>query len=232
MAADLAASNPITEAQYKNIQPRLAPQDEGLRRIIAEAMEALDPTLFVESLYLYKKPSKASPEAWTEAERTALYNAALSLSSLAGIQYYSVSHRGMRTFYEISTVVDGPNTKRPLPDPRYSVPPAELTLYARQKDLTFGDNVYKYTYHAHPGSFVFVQENLTAMYLGPIAVVKKNRLRSAVAVLDAGDSLLVYMVSMAKAASFPGLNERAGQSFANRATAILSWFADRAAGVF
>jgi hypothetical protein len=61
-------------------------------------------------------------------------------------------------------------------------------------------------------------------------VVRKNNLRSVVAVLDAGDSLLVYVASMGKAASFPGMNERAGRSFSNRAAAILSWFTRRADG--
>jgi hypothetical protein len=66
------------------------------------------------------------------------------------------------------------------------------------------------------------------MNYGPIIVVRKNRLRSVVCVLYAGDSLLVYVASMAKAASFPGMNERTGKSFSNRATAILSWFTKRA----
>jgi hypothetical protein len=134
----------------------------------------------------------------------------------------------MRTFYEISTVIDGPDTKRPLSDPSYTTPPAELRIYARQKDLTFGDNIYQYTYYAYPGSLVFVQENLSTMNYGPIIVVRKNQLRSVVCVLDAGDSLLVYVASMAKAASFPGMNERAGRSFSNRAEAILAWFSRRA----
>jgi hypothetical protein len=204
------------------------PQDEELRRLISDAMRTLEPTLFVESLYRYQKPDTAASEAWTETERNALYNATLALSTLKGIEYFSASRNRMRIFYEISTVVDGPDTKRSRPDPSYTAPPAELTIYARQKDLTFGDNVYRYTYYAHPGSLVFVQENLTVMNVGPIVVVGKNNLRSVVCVLDAGDSLLVYVASMAKAASFPGMNERAGKSFSNRATAILSWFTKRA----
>ncbi|GHV30209.1 hypothetical protein AGMMS4952_16890 [Spirochaetia bacterium] len=231
-AAELAVSNPITELQYKDPQPRLIPRNEELRRLINDAMHTLEPTLFVESLYRHQKPAKsnaAASEPWNPAERNALYNATLGLSTLAGIKYYSVSRRGMRTFYEISTCIDGPDTKHPLPDPAYIAPPAELTIYARQKDLTFGDNVYKYTYYARPGSLIFVQENLTVMTLGGIiTAVGKNNLRSVVCVLDAGDSLLVYVASMAKAASLPGLNERAGKSFSNRAAAILSWFTTRA----
>jgi hypothetical protein len=92
--------------------------------------------------------------------------------------------------------------------------------------------LYRYTYYARPDSLVFVQENLSTMNYGPIIVVRKNQLRSVVCVLDAGDSLLVYVASMAKAASFPGMNERAGRSFSNRAIAILGWFADRADAAF
>jgi hypothetical protein len=81
--------------------------------------------------------------------------------------------------------------------------------------------------------FIFVQRNLTAMNAGIIPAVGKNRLRSVVAVIDAGDSLLIYVASMAKAVSLPGLGERIGNSFTNRAAAILTWIsgqADRAFG--
>ncbi|WP_010254803.1 DUF6675 family protein [Treponema primitia] len=224
---ELSAANPITEVQFRDPRPQLMPRDERLRRLINDATEALEPTLFVESLYRYKKPA-ASQKTWTEAERNALYNATLAISSLQGIEYFSVSRNRMHTFYETSTVIDGPDTKRPRPDPVYTTPPKELLIYARQKDLTFGDNIYQYTYYAYPDSLIFIQENLSSMSVGPIAVVRKNRLRSVVAVIDAGDSLLVYVASMAKAASFPGMNERVGRSFSNRAEAILSWFSKRA----
>ena len=230
--ADLAASNPITHVQHQNPAPRLLPRNSRLRRLVDEAMEALEPTLFVESLYRYTKPPGAAPENWTEAERTRLYNTCLSISSLAGTEYFSASRNRMRVFYGQSTVIDGPETKRPLADPRYEDPPAELRVYARQKDLTFGDNIYRYTYYADPDSLVFVQENLSSLTVGPITVVGKSRLRSVVAVLDAGDSLLVYVASMARAASFPGMAGRAGRSFSNRAAAILSWFSRRADGAF
>jgi hypothetical protein len=229
---ELAASNPITEVGRQNHRPRLMPREDQLQRLIDEAVEALEPTLFVESLYRYTKPPGAAPGLWTPAERANLYNACLSISSLAGIEYFSASRNRMRVFYETSIVIDGPETKRPLGDPLYEDPPAELQIHARQKDLTFGDNIYRYTYYANPESLMFVQENLSNLTVGPITVVGKNRLRSVVAVLDAGDSLLVYVASMARAASLPGMAGRAGRSFSNRAEAILSWFARRADGAF
>jgi hypothetical protein len=229
---ELASSNPFTQVQHQNISPLLMPRNNRLRSIINDVTETMEPTLLVESLYRYEKPAGAAAGGWTEAERTRLYNICLSISSLAGIEYFSASRNRMRVFYETSSVIDGPETKRPLRDPYFAIPPAQLSIYARQKDLTFGDNIYRYDYQANPESLIFVVENLTNLTVGPITVMRKNLLRSVVAVLDAGDSILVYMASMTKTVSFPGIAGRAGRSFSNRAEAILSWFARRADEAF
>jgi hypothetical protein len=138
----------------------------------------------------------------------------------------------MRTFYEISQIIDGPSSKNPLPDPAFLRPPRELSLYARQKDLTFGDNIYQYDFYYTQGTIIFIQQNLTSLTAGIIPAVGKNNLRSVVAIIDAEDSILVYAASMAKAVLIPGMNERLGTSFANRAEAILRWFSDQADKVF
>jgi hypothetical protein len=188
----------------------------------------LEPTVMVETLHVHKKPPGAETAVWSADEETELYNSILALSTLAGLQYYSATRGAMRTFYETSSVIDGPSTKRPLPDPVYPRPPAGLTIYARQKDLTFGDNMYQYDFYTAPGAIIFIQQNLTSLTAGIIPAVGKNRLRSIVAVMDAGEYLLVYAASMARAASLPGMNERVGNSFANRAEAVLNWFSDQA----
>jgi hypothetical protein len=138
----------------------------------------------------------------------------------------------MRTFYETSSVIDGQSTKRPIPDPVYPRPPAKLTVFARQKDLTFGDNIYQYDYYSEPGAFIFIQQNLTSLSYGIIPAVGKNKLRSAAAVIDAGEYLLVYIASMSKAAAIPGMKERIGNSFANRSEAIFNWFSTQADKAF
>ena len=74
----------------------------------------------------------------------------------------------------------------------------------------------------------FVQQNLSSLSYGIIPAIGKNKLFSVVAVLDVENHLLVYMTSMAKAASFPGIKERMGNSFANRAEAVFNWFSDQA----
>jgi hypothetical protein len=235
-AAELLAGGVITRTQLRDPRPLLIPRHAGLRRLVDGLMGELEPGLFVESLYRYEKPAGpgGDPAAgrWTEDERLRLYNEVLALSSLAGIQYYSASRKTMRTFYEYSRIIDGPETRQVLADPAFAVVPPEQRLYARQRDLTFGDNIYQYDFLAGDDSLIFVQRNLTAMNAGIIPAVGKNRLRSVAAVIDAGDALLIYIASMARAASLPGLGGRISNSFTNRAEAILKWFAGRADRAF
>ncbi|MDR0403182.1 MAG: hypothetical protein LBH35_06290 [Treponema sp.] len=230
-AASLVRGGTLSSFQNKNPRPALVPSNDFVKNMADEMIRSLRPSFFVENLSLYRKPP-ARGRPWTDSERTALYNESLALSSLAGIQYYSASRKEMRTFYETSTVVSGSDGKNPLPDPVYAVPPPQLVVYARQKDLSFGDNVYRYNYYARPESLVFVQENLSSMNYGIIPAVGKNKLRSIVAVLDAEEYLLIYAVSMAKAASLPGMGERVGNSFSTRAEAILGWFKGQADKAF
>ena len=234
-SAVIAGEKPVL-AQFNNPRPQLIPRHEVLKEIIEAIRSDLGPSVMVETLHLYKKPAGTPAEAeksvWSADEETRLYNGVLALSTLAGLQYFSASRLTMRTFYETSSVIDGPSSKRPLPDPVYSRPPAELTVYARQKDLTFGDNIYQYDFYTVPGALIFIQQNLTALTAGIIPAVGKNKLRSTVAVLDAEEYLLVYAVSMAKAASLPGMKERIGNSFANRAEAVINWFSGQADKAF
>jgi hypothetical protein len=214
-------------------EPALLPRNVAVKDEVAVAIRTLNPTVLTESLYLYKKPAGASFK-WTEAEKTALLNETLALSTLAGLQYYSASRKAMRTFYETSFVISEPSSKKALEDPHYSKIPSSVVIYARQKDLTFGNNVYQYSYSVYKDALIFVQQNLTALTAGIIPAVGKNKLRSIVAVIDAGDYLLVYAASFAKTVSLPSMRERIGQSFSTRADAVLQWFkeqADKAYGV-
>jgi hypothetical protein len=186
----------------------------------------------VETLSLYKKPAAAERPLWSEAEQISIYNGILALSTLTGLQYYSASRKTMRTFYENSYVIADPSSKTAVPDPAFLIPPSRLTIFARQKDLTFGDNTYQYDYYSFPGALILVQENLSSLNYGIITAVGKNRLRSVLAVIDAGEYLLVYAVSMAKAASLPGMKERIGNSFSTRAEAMLKWFEAQAERAF
>jgi len=224
----------IVEMQSANPSPMLMPANNELRQYISGIIETLNPNMMVETLSLYKKPEQSHTDtvSWDEKQKTGIANQLLALSTLAGIQYYSASRKSMRTFFEYSKVIDNPNTKNPLPDPVYSILPEQLTLYARQKDLTFGDNIYRYEYLVNRDVVFFVQENVTSLTVALFPAVGKGKLKTVVAVFDCGDVLLIYVASMAKAASIPGMGERIGNSFSNRTEAVLKWFSGRADLVF
>jgi hypothetical protein len=231
-AAALISGERPAEIQFKDPRFRLLPRHGAAEKIIEEARESLDPGIMVETLSLYKKPPGAARPLWSEGERLRLYNGILALSTLTGLQYYSASRRAMRTFYESSRVIDGPSSKEAVEDPVFGEAPERLTIFARQKDLTFGDNIYQYDYYSFPDALILVQENLSALNYGIITAVGKRRLRSVMAVIDSGDYLLVYAVSMVRAASLPGMKERIGNSFSTRAEAMLKWLEERAGKAF
>lgn len=231
-AAKLTGGETLTEVQTRRARPLLAPNHYGCQSLIDAAINEVDPSYIVENLYLYTKPARAAANAWTTAERNALYNGMAAMSSLAGLRYYSVSEKGMDTLYESSTVIDGPDTGNPRPDPAFGMPPQALTLYVRQKDKKFGENIYRYDYHARSDALLMVQQNLTDMNSGPIRMVGKNKLRTILAVIDAEDHLLIYAVSLIKAPSLPGMKARIGGSFTNRAAAIIGWLSGQADKAF
>jgi hypothetical protein len=219
----------IIETQLKNPAPELMPNNSSLRQYVGGVMNTLKPNILVEALYLYLKPSelKTDSGSWNEGQKITVFNLITAISTLAGIQYFSASRGTMRTFYENSSVIDDPKTKKPLSDPVFTQPPASLTVFARQKDLTFGDNIYRYDYVNTADAIFFSQENITSLNYGIIPVIGKGNLRSVMAVIDCGDTILIYAVSMAKAASVPGLSDKISASFSNRAQAVLSWFSEK-----
>jgi hypothetical protein len=230
-AAALLKAGTLTEVAEKATLPTLLPQNDAVWRLVHQTINALEPNMLTETLHLYKKPPGSAP-LLTGSEKIALFNETLALSTLAGLQYYSDSRKTMRTFYETSAVIDNPASKKVQKDPYYAAPPLTLTLYARQKDLTFGDNIYQYDYGIYQNALIFVQQNVTSLTVGIIPAVGKNKLRSVVAVIDAGEYLLVYAASFAKTVSLPGMRDRIGNSFSNRAAAILSWFTRQADKAF
>jgi hypothetical protein len=150
------------------------------------------------------------------------------LGTLAGLEYFSTSRGSMRTLYEISQIINNPSSRTPVATPVFQQPPAELSLYVRQLDLTFGDNVYRFDFRSSPGALIVSQPNITPLTVGIIRAVGRNNLRSTIAILDAGPYILVYATAMARAASVPGMRERVGNSFRTRTEAIIRWFSSRA----
>jgi len=218
----------LIDTHLSDTVPGLMPNHSGVRQSVIRLINTINPNILVETLYLYDKQAnkKTDSAGWDENQKINVFNQLTAISSLTGIQYYSSSRGAMRIFYDYSSVID-PETKKLLPDPVFTQLPATLTIYARQKDLTFGDNIYRYDYVNDAAAIFFTQENITSLNYGIIPVIGKGNLRSVIAVIDCGDSILIYAASMAKAASVSGLSEKITTSFSNRAKAIIHWFSEK-----
>lgn len=196
------------------------PAAESLRgAIVAEGAAILVETVFV-------LPRTApSGDAALAVELASIYGLLRSIGSLEGIEYYSASRKRMRTFYAESYRIDDPKRRARLPDPeppKAGAVPASESLYALQRDLSFGENVYRYDFESAPGAVRVVATNLTRMSYGIVPVMASEALKTRLFVVQAEDAILFYAASGASAPSlFKGKLE---DSFSNRAEALFKWF--------
>jgi len=178
---------------------------------------AQDP-FFSERLYLYKKNKKT-----TVNDINSISIILRSLSLLEGIQYYSASRKTMRTLYEKSYVVDSAKTKNKISDPVQGSADG-LVLTALQKDMTFGEYLYEYSYKETDNSVAFYSQNIEAMKYNFIKLIDANNLHVSLIVQDLGDYLLIYGITSAKFFAIPGIDKKINESFFNRSEAIKKWF--------
>ena len=226
-AQTLRVEESIKNLVVNQVKPTLAPSSESGMNLATE-IEKFGPNVIVEALYLYKKPATQSGSSWTDAERVIIFNILRSLSTLSGIEYYSASRGAMRVFYEKSYAVAGPDSKEPIADPIVASVPEQATLFAVQKDLTFGENRYRYDYKASVADLSFTQTNLTHMSYGIIPLIGREALRTSVLVSYTPEGYLLYAVSATKTTLLPGVEGKMKTSFSNRADAIYRWFSQRA----
>ncbi len=215
------------ELLYLPAESAAGPLASGLRADLS----AQKPGILVEGAFVLRRNAPAD----RNAELRTIYGLLRSLHSLEGIQYWSASRHTWRTFYAESYRIDGPQTKKRLEDPPLPAPGTELphseTLYAFQRDLSFGSNIYRYTYQSSAQAVCFECRNLTNMSYGIIPAVGAGELSTRVLIVQASDGILFYAVSATKAPALPFLKEKLLNSFGNRAEALFKWFSSRYAAL-
>lgn len=179
------------------------------------------PAFFVETLYLYKK--KAGVETAPGGDIPRISSILRSLSKLEGIEYYSTSRKKMRTLYSKSYTIDDLTAKKRIPDQTAGSADG-VSVFALQKDLTFGEYVYRYSYRENADSVAFFSQNLEPMSYTVIKVLDSGRLRVSLIVQDFGDYLLVYGLTRADFPALPAIEGHLNSSFTTRADAVYTWF--------
>lgn len=227
LAARLLSGEDVrTSSLGKTASLTLAPKHSAAVAF-GPALAAEAPDVVVEAIFLWKRPAAAD----RDKEILGVYNTLRSIGSLQGIEYWSASRKTMRLFYEYSSLVAGPDDQTPVKDSWLpALPLADETLYARQKDLSFGDNRYRITL-AHGKDYVTqASVNLTGMSYGIIPVAGAGAVHVRLLVIPADEGIIFYAVSTAKATVIPGIRGKLEASFGNRAAAVYAWFTRQMAG--
>jgi len=212
----------IQHSSYRNDSEGLvlAP-DTALAAEAASFWEGSAPPFFCETLYLYAKPAGKAGAIGADVPRIAAIMR--SLSRLEGIEYFSTSRQKMRTLYASSYAVSDPETRVKIPDPTAGSADGQI-VYAVQRDLTFGEYLYRYDYRQTPDSVAFYSRNEEGLKYAFVKLINPDRLRVSRVVKDLGSHLLIYSLTRVDFFALPGVEGKINASFTTRADAIYKWF--------
>ncbi len=208
---------------YQNsVELALAP-DNPMVSEIRSGLDTLDPRVGIEIALDIPVAERAfSPEGLLE-----VYNILRSVSSTEGIEYYSASRGEMRTFYEESYAVEGPDGTTRIPDPVVDRIPDRSEVWVYQHDGSFGRNVQRLEYRSDGENFLVAMENETTMVYKVVPLVRPGNLRTFLLVTTDPDRgvLSFYGNIGVRVPAMFGMEDRARDSFYNRIVAMHDWFA-------
>ncbi len=202
--------------KQKDMQPVMVPPFAVPQRL-AQQWTKDSPVFLIETLYLYEK------KADTKKNVEKISRTLRAVSDLTGLQYYSSSRKKMRTLYESSYVIDSPAAKNRQPDPLDNTE-KDFSVYALQKDLTFGKHIYRYRFLFDEDSSGFISTNTDTLKYSVFKAVKPEDLQVSIAVTDMGGYLLIHGLTRADFTSLSILKKRVQNSFKTRGEAVLQWF--------
>jgi hypothetical protein len=168
------------------------------------------------------------PEGPAGGDPRTIYNALHAVSSLKGIEYFSVSRGHEATLFQDAQFVDSAAGAVRLPDPRLDAAPQDgfaERRFASFDDASFGRYVVEVAYEGREGSFVLSMQNVGTIRKLLIPFVRPRELLSTIVVMPLEDRIVVYGFSCVHALNVFGLAERIGaESFSNRLAALMRWF--------
>jgi hypothetical protein len=203
--------------------PELMPTNPWKEQVQAE-LAALKPTMGVEMLRLYEHSGVdySGPQ-----ELLRIYNTLHAVSTLEGIQYYSVTHRRMRMLFSAAYAVDGPDSRQPIPDPHFTDIPPYSYLYVFQQDLTFGTNINIYEYYCSDGYILVKSKNLTPIRYFLFPVVQPDHYITYILLVPQAGKILFYGLMGVQLPPIFASGGSTEASLYNRLTALYEWFVGR-----
>ncbi len=230
---DLRAAAPgLTDAQAESLltkgsvtrffQPHESAElvpDCSLAPTIKADMSSLDYSIGVEVLFIAKPGDESGPDpllGW--------YNILRSISTLKGVEYYSVLDGKMRVLFSNSYAVDNATDKKRIADPLVTSLPPESSITIMQDDTRFGTNYYRVRYLAAADAISMTMTNITTLSLLFIPVISPQDMQLHLVVLPYQGSRLFYGSVVVRVGTMLGLQGIVRDSFHNRINALYGWF--------
>jgi hypothetical protein len=219
-SAQLARTGELTSTFKENGAPRFLPhlaQAEEVRQGVAN----LKPMFGVEVCFVHKAVRKTDGET----ERRGIFRTLSAISTLKGLEYYSVSRKRMRELFIEAYRVSAPEKRDRQPDLVEDGPvPAYRLIHTFQNDSTFGENFFSVAYRSAGGAFSMTMQNTNKIWYGIIPLIDPGNLVYYIIVYPAGDYLLFYSLVCVNGANPFGIMESKTESFYNRIKALDGWF--------
>ena len=198
--------------------PKLTQSDE----VAADVLQ-LEPTVGVELILAYRPSREISDDP---EYHTRMYNTLAGISTLAGIEYYSDSRKRMRVYFHEAYVIDSPEEKNRVPDPVFTRIPKEHRLHSYLDDSSLGKYLAEIRYEYSEKSIVMSITNVTKIKQLLIPIVRQGEIRTFVAVVPIGDTVVFYGLAYVKLFNLFNLAQKKTASFYNRLLALFNWFRD------
>ena len=188
---------------------------------LMSTVQDMNPDYGVELLALYQD---GTHDQMSSDQMLQVYNRLRSISSMAGIRYFSTTRKKMRTLLEESYVVTAPRGGERIPDPIVSQIPARSTIAVVQRDTTFGKNTYSIEYTTHPGQIMTATTNVTTMRYLALPFIRPGGFSIHIVCFPRQDRILFYGLISVRTTFFLNIPS-VRKSFYNRIKAMYTWFA-------
>lgn len=217
LESDLSDLQVLLEYQEKFEGLRLLPKHALADEVIKNLQDRQNDTV-VEVLTRIPVSSKKA--------QLELYNVLRSVSSMQGIEYYSVTYGRMRELFSESYVITDAKARTPVTDPLLSSVPLNDELLIMQKDTTFGENLYRAKYMTSDSDEAILLNivNETTLRFNFLPIFEPSKLFTSMLIIPTSDSILFYGVITAKVPPIPFIKSRFQESLINRLMALRSWF--------
>ena len=177
-------------------------------------------TVAIEGFFLFPKPKGDVV--------LGLYNAVNAVSSMAGLEYYSISQNKIEPLILASSRVTSTEKYQTLPDPVFTSVPEYQRALVYQKDNRMGDGFSEITWKAKAdGVIIMTMKNLQTLNYGIFPLVDPGNLQMLFVVIPLADKVAVYGAMDAKTAGLLGLERMKEESFRNRMRALAACLGKR-----